>query len=54
LAISHQPALLEASQIAYRLENGAIRLVKGAEALTPATNGFADVSGLKHWKLASA
>ena len=54
LAISHQPALLEASQIAYRLENGAIRLVKGAEALTPATDGFADASRLKHWKLASA
>ncbi|HSM75384.1 MAG TPA: ATP-binding cassette domain-containing protein, partial [Desulfobacterales bacterium] len=54
LAISHQSALLEASEIAYRLENGAIRLVKGTEAPTPAAGGLGRVDGVKHWKLASA
>jgi ATP-binding cassette subfamily C protein len=54
LAISHQTALLEASGIAYRFENGTIRLVKGTDAVVPETDGFSRGSGLKEWKLASA
>jgi ATP-binding cassette subfamily C protein len=54
LAISHQSAMLEASEVAYRLEKGAIKLVKGAEAITPAADGLGQVSGVKQWKLASA
>jgi ATP-binding cassette subfamily C protein len=54
LAISHQSAMLETSEIAYRLENGAVKLVKGAEAIAPAADGLGRVGGVKQWKLASA
>ncbi|MFZ2040577.1 MAG: ABC transporter ATP-binding protein [Desulfobacterales bacterium] len=54
LAISHQAALLEASGIAYRFENGTIRLVKGTGAVIPAADGFNHGRGSAHWKLASA
>jgi len=54
LAISHQAALLKASGIAYRFENGTIRLVKDSDAVIPAADGFNHDHGSAHWKLASA
>jgi ATP-binding cassette subfamily C protein len=54
LAISHQTALLETSSIAYRLENGTVRLVKGADKVAAAADECDRHRGLQHWKLASA
>jgi ATP-binding cassette subfamily C protein len=54
LAISHQAALLETSDIAYRLENGTLRLVKGADRVAPAADECERDRGLQNWKLASA
>jgi ATP-binding cassette subfamily C protein len=54
LAISHQSAMLETAEIAYRLENGTLRIVKGADKVAAAAGECDRHRGMQHWKLASA
>jgi ATP-binding cassette subfamily C protein len=54
LSISHQPAMLEASAVAYRLEDGRVALIKGAELVDSMAQKLKDAGGLQGRKLVSA
>jgi len=53
LSISHQPAMMEASAVAYRLENRRVALIKGADLVGSTAEKLKDTQGLQGRKLAS-
>jgi ATP-binding cassette subfamily C protein len=53
LSISHQSAMLEASAVAYRLENGKVELIKGADLVGSIVEKLESTGGLQRRKWAS-
>jgi ATP-binding cassette subfamily C protein len=53
LSISHQSAMLDASSVAYRLENGKVELIKGADLVDSTAEKLEVTGGLQARELAS-